>query len=83
MKLTKVIVPWPEGLHLRHAVKLVKTAARFQSTILLKCGDRIADVRSIISIIALCATIGTTLEVEVSGDDEADAAQTVEQLFLG
>jgi phosphotransferase system HPr (HPr) family protein len=83
MKLTRVVVPWPEGLHLRHAVNLVKTAAQFQSTILLKCGDKIADVRSIISVIALCATLGTTLDVEVTGDDEADATWTVEQLFLG
>lgn len=82
MKLTKVVVLWPDGLHLRHAVKLMKAAAQFQSTVRLKCGDKIADVRSIISLIALCATIGTTLEVEVSGADEADATQTVEQIFL-
>ncbi len=82
MKLMKVVVPWPEGLHLRHAARLVKVVAQFQSTVLLKCGDRIADMRSILSIIALCATIGMTIEVEISGDDEADAAQTVVQIFL-
>jgi len=82
MQTTRVKVPWPDGLHLRHASRLVKAAARFHSTVRLRCGDKIADLRSIIGIIALCATIGTTLEVEVNGDDEADAAQTVEQIFL-
>ena len=76
-------VPWRGRLHLRHAARLIKVAAPFRSTVLLKCGDRVADGRSSVSIIAPCATIGTTLEVEVSGDDEADAAQTVEPVFLG
>jgi len=82
MKLAKVTVPWSEGLHLRQAVRLVKAARSFHSSIKLKCGGRIADLRSIISVLALCATVGMTLEVEVAGDDEQDAAQTVEQIFL-
>jgi len=82
MKRAQVTVPWPDGLHLRYAVKLVKVAREFQCTILLRCGGKIAELRSILSIVALCATMGTTLEVEVTGVDEMDAAQSVEQVFL-
>ena len=83
MKRSKVTVPWRDGLHLRYAVKLVKVARGFRSTISLKCDGRIADIRSIISIVALCATMGTVIDVDAAGEDEQDAAQSVEQVFLG
>lgn len=82
MKLSKVVVSWKEECHFTHAVKLAKLAARFHSTILLKCNDEIADLRrsSIITIVALCA-MASVLDLEVAGDDEQDAAQSVEQVF--
>lgn len=81
MKKSTVVVPWREGLHLRHAVKLVKIAKFFRSNVLLRSGQKLADLRSIMSIISLCATMGTTLDVEASGDDEIDATRAVEQAF--
>lgn len=81
MKQLKVTVPWNEGLHLRRAAQLVKLAQGFRSDLCLRCGDRIANLRSIVSILALCATMGTTLDFEAIGDDEQDAAQCVEQVF--
>ena len=81
MKNSQVIVPWREGLHLRHAAKLVQLGKFFRSTISLKCGHKIADLRSIVSVISLCATMGTTLDVEVRGDDEAEATRAVERAF--
>jgi phosphotransferase system HPr-like phosphotransfer protein len=32
-------------------------------------------------MIALCATMGTALDVEAAGDDEEDAIQAVQQVF--
>lgn len=81
MKHIQVTVPWSEGLHLRRAMQLVKVARNFRSTVLLKCGGRIADLRSILSVLALCATMGTTLDLEAVGDDEQEAARTVVQVF--
>jgi phosphotransferase system HPr (HPr) family protein len=81
MKTSTVVVPWREGLHLRHAVKLVQLSKFFRSTISLKGGGKMADLRSIISLIALCATMGTTLDIEVCGEDEAEATRAVEQAF--
>jgi phosphotransferase system HPr (HPr) family protein len=59
----------------------VQVARRFRSTLYLKCGDRVADLRSILSVVALCATMGSCLDVEAEGDDEQDAAQAIEQVF--
>ncbi len=81
MKISKVVVPWREGLHLRHAAKLVQLAKFFRSSISLKCGPKIADLRSIVCIISLCATMGTSLDVEVQGDDEVEATSAVERAF--
>ncbi len=82
MKHSQITVPWTEGLHLRRAAQLVKVARMFRSSLHLKCGGKIADLRSIVSILALCATMGTALDLEAVGDDELEAAQTVEQLFV-
>ena len=60
----------------------MQVARNFQSTIQLKCGGKIADLRSVLSVVALCATMGTTIELEATGDDEQDAAQAIEQVFL-
>jgi len=81
MKRSRVVVPWREGLHFRPAATLMQVAQRFHCTILLRCGEQIADLRSLMSIIALCATMGTPLEVEATGEDEQVAAQAVEQVF--
>jgi phosphotransferase system HPr (HPr) family protein len=81
MKRSKVVVPWQGGLHLRPAIKLVQVARQFRSTIHLSCGEKIADLRSILSVMMLCAAMGTGLDVEVVGEDEQDAAQAIEQVF--
>ncbi|MDF7798893.1 HPr family phosphocarrier protein [Pontiellaceae bacterium B1224] len=81
MKKTKVIVPWDQGLHVRPAAKVINVASGFRSTIQLKAHGKVADARSIINILLLCATLGTLLEVEINGDDEAAAAIAIERLF--
>ncbi len=70
-----------EGLHLRTAASLVHLSRRFRSTIFLKCGEKVADLRSILSILSLCATMGTAIDIEATGDDEHDATRAVEQVF--
>jgi phosphotransferase system HPr (HPr) family protein len=62
-------------------MRLVRAAQSFRSTILVKCGDKLADARSIVSILLLAATMNTVLDIEVTGEDEATAAQALEQIF--
>ena len=81
MRKTKVVVPWHDGLHARPATSLVKLARNFRSTILIKTRERAADAKSILSVLLLCAAMGTLLEVEVAGEDESTAALAIEQLF--
>ncbi len=81
MKTTTVIVPWKEGMHLRRAGLLVRLAMGFRSNILCRLGEKVADARSVIGILILCASLGTTLEVEASGPDEREAIRAVDAFF--
>ncbi len=81
MKRSRVVVPWRDGLHFRPAATLVQLAQRHRSTIYLKCGRRVANLRSFLGVIALCAAMGTPIDVEAIGEDEQDAIQAVQQVF--
>jgi phosphotransferase system HPr (HPr) family protein len=81
MKTTTVIVPWQEGIHLRRAGNLVRLATRFRSSILCRLGQKVADARSVLGILILCAGLGATLSIEASGPDEREAIQAVDEFF--
>ncbi|HET9523151.1 MAG TPA: HPr family phosphocarrier protein [Terrimicrobiaceae bacterium] len=81
MKTTTVIVPWQEGMHLRRAGNLVKLATQFRSSILCRLGEKVADARSVLSVLILCAGLGATLEIEASGPDEREAIHAVDAFF--
>ena len=81
MRQATVVVPWREGLHLGRAANLVRLGREFRSSIVLRCGGKVADLRSILSLLSLCATMGSTLVIEAAGEDEHDAARAVEQVF--
>lgn len=71
----------PAGLHARPAAKVVKVASRFESRIVLRSGDRAADVKSLIALLGL--TVRPLAEISLTADgpdaDEALAA-LVEEL---
>ena len=81
MKHLQVLVPWKGGLHLRPATRLVRIAQTFRSTILLSCGGKIANARSIVSVLLLAASMGSAINIETTGEDETNAAQAIEQVF--
>jgi len=73
----------PLGLHARAAAQLVRLAGTFNSKILLKRTDSavIADAKSILNVLTLAAPLGSELDLEVNGDDEAVALEAVTALF--
>ena len=72
---------WKSGLHVRPASKLVQLARTFRSTIMLENKGQMANAGSILSILVLCASVGTTLKIAVDGDDEEQAIKAVQQVF--
>lgn len=81
MKRARVTVSWKDGLHLRNAARVVRRAKSFRSSIFLKVNDRVTDARSIVGILLLCATLGSVVDLEVSGDDEDAALATIASVF--
>jgi phosphotransferase system HPr (HPr) family protein len=65
----------PDGvdLHARPAAEFVRTALRFQSKLVLAAGEREVDAKSLLSILALGAKGGATLELRADGVDAAAA----------
>ena len=68
------------GLHARAAARFVHVAARFQSRIRVGRDSRIMDGKSIMGILLLAASRGTTLTVIADGPDEARAVEALVEL---
>lgn len=69
------------GLHARAAAKLVNTAGRFESSVVIEHRDNSADAKSIMGIMMLAATQGTELKLIVEGQDETEALESVLSLI--
>ena len=71
------------GLHARPAAEFVAAATKFKSRITLKKAgsDREANVKSIVFVLSLGLTCGTEVEISASGEDEAQAVETLVALI--
>ena len=69
------------GLHARASAKLVSTAARFGSKIDIEFGSQVADAKSIMSVMMLAASVGSTVTIKTDGDDEEEAMAAVTNLI--
>ena len=74
---TSALIPEGVGLHARPAALFVQQAAGFSSTIRLTCGERTADGKSILGVLQLGASAGSTVEVRAEGDDAEAAAEAL------
>jgi phosphocarrier protein len=70
------------GLHARAAAKLVTTASGFGAEIKLRRGDREVNGKSIMGVMMLAASQGTTLALVAEGDD-AEAALDALATLIG
>lgn len=69
------------GLHTRAAAKLVALAAQFESKIELQRNDQLANCKSIMAVIVLGITKGTTLNLIIAGADELEARDAIIHLI--
>ena len=68
-------LPPDVALHARPAGLFVKEAARLGCAVTVVANGKRADARSILQVLALGASGGTTIAIEVSGDGAAEAAE--------
>lgn len=66
---------------MRPASRLVRLVVASKSTVFLKVGARMADARSILALLLLCAVAGMVVNVEISGEDEDAVLASVVNVF--
>ncbi|MFM2448472.1 MAG: hypothetical protein RIS44_922 [Pseudomonadota bacterium] len=69
------------GLHARASAKLTKLAGSFKSEVFMSRNGRRVNAKSIMGVMMLAAGLGSEVEIEVDGEDEAAATQALVQLF--
>ena len=69
------------GLHARAAAKFVALASEFKSEIFLIKDTKTVNGKSIMGIMMLAASKGTTLLIKIDGDDESDAIEKLTALI--
>ncbi len=69
------------GLHARATAKLVQLLSAYKSNTTLTAKGREVNAKSIMGVMLLAAGQGTQVKLRVEGEDEADVAQKVAELF--
>jgi phosphocarrier protein len=69
------------GLHARASAKLTQLASKFKCEVTLSRNSRRVNAKSIMGVMMLAAAKGTTIGVEIDGEDEAEAMQAILSLI--
>ena len=69
------------GLHARAAAQLVKCAHKFKSDVSVVKDGQTVNAKSIMGVLMLAATCGSTIQVSVDGDDAPAAMAALTTLI--
>lgn len=81
MKSINVTIVDPIGIHARPASMISSAAAKFQSSVTFKNGDKVANAKSVINLMALSAKQGNAIEITVDGSDEEEAIAAIKKVM--
>lgn len=81
MKSFNYIITDEIGIHARPAGMLVKEAKKFESQIVIKKGEKQADVRKLMALMSMGVKCKDEVTVEVTGADEETACSAMEAFF--
>ena len=69
------------GIHSRPAAAFVKTANKYKSDVSVTYGDKWADGKSILGLLILEVLTGTSIVVEIVGEDAEASADAIQELI--
>jgi phosphocarrier protein HPr len=78
---TTVTISNKLGLHARASAKLTKLAGSFASEVWMMRGERRVNAKSIMGVMMLAAGLGSTVEIETTGEDEQVAMDALVALI--
>jgi phosphocarrier protein len=81
MQKTNITIINKLGLHARASAKLTKLASSFSSDVFMSRNGRRINAKSIMGVMMLAAGMGTDVEIETVGEDEAQAMQALLKLI--
>ena len=81
MRTFSHVVADRQGLHARSCVTLAREASKWVCSVRVLLADRVADGKSMASLLALHGVYGDELQVECDGPDEVEAASTIHALM--
>jgi len=83
MREEQVLIDNKLGLHARAAAKVVHAASAFEAEIFIGTEEEVVNAKSILGLLTLAATKGTSLIVRADGPDETEAVQALVDLIRG
>ncbi len=81
MQETQITIINKLGLHARAASKFVSTSSAFAASVKVCAGGNWVDGKSIMAVMMLAASKGTTLQIRCEGEDENSALQAIVELI--
>jgi phosphocarrier protein len=81
MIIREITITNSSGLHARPASLWVQTASRYKSNIKIKTANTEVEGKSILGILSLGLTAGSTFQLIVDGEDEEEAVENLEALL--
>jgi phosphocarrier protein len=80
MIVREIAINNKSGLHARPATLWIQTASRFKSVIRLKKGEREVDGKSLLAILSLGLSAGSSVQLLADGDDAEAAVDALVKL---
>ena len=77
----EVMVKSENGLHMIPCSKIVQAARGFSCDVLIRSEGKTADAKNMFDLLALAAEQGSSLALEATGEDAADAVEALVKLF--
>lgn len=80
MVSAKTTIVNPQGMHMRPAQLFVSTVAGFPCDVTILFGGKSINAKSIMHLMAACIKQGSEIEIQCSGDKEAEALKAAVEL---
>ncbi|MBC6907291.1 HPr family phosphocarrier protein [Saccharophagus sp. K07] len=77
----QIVISNKLGLHARAATKFANVCGRFTSKMQVCCNGKTIDGKSIMSLMLLAASKGTSIEITADGHDEEEAMAAIVELI--
>jgi len=81
MQQQEVVIINKLGLHARASAKLTQLASNFKCEVMLSRNKRRVNAKSIMGVMMLAASKGTTIVIETNGEDENEAMRALLELI--